>query len=448
MLTRIVVLLALFFLFSSFVSFASAGAEASRLGAALPGPVSQDAASGVRPGAASSASAPSPTLEETTDDGVASSPLIYRGETPFPDATTLIVETGCWGCDGGSGALYRMSRYGGGAVQSVPIFDAATYGHYITGFAMKPDASEMVVAVCSKLYCGGLGYAEPGSEITVYYSRDLGASWQVIGTSTHYFAPVSYTSEGIVFLMFREGQSPLYYLNSGLRVVPPSNAEFVHMAARRNGELSWTTASGAVVRTDGSELFAPAGAEHVTSVATNPGQPLLAGWKSTAGNFYLTSIDGNGSVANLALAPGAEALEPAAWWNSDFVIATMEAAVVTGDEQLYGMVPAMVNMRTGEAWSIAGFDVLPFGRVVTGGPQGDFIARGRNRVQVVLRGSFIHAAVEGCVPVRTFAIGGGGIDCVTSSTLLRPTGRQDRGWLQVTLPDGRQGWVDGRLVGW
>ena len=53
-------------------------------------------------------------------------------------------------------------------------------GAYITSFALKPDASEIVVAVCTTGSCGGLSDPEPGAVATFYRSTDTGSSWQQI----------------------------------------------------------------------------------------------------------------------------------------------------------------------------------------------------------------------------------------------------------------------------
>src|SRR3990172_2587985 len=99
-------------------------------------------------------------------------------EIEFPEDMALIVETGCTQCDGPTTGLTRVYRDPAGTVRTEPLFsfEKLSLGPrtimtdkgpqdvpaLITGFAVTPDASEMIVAVCTQGLCPDLGPAGGG----------------------------------------------------------------------------------------------------------------------------------------------------------------------------------------------------------------------------------------------------------------------------------------------
>ena len=66
--------------------------------------------------------------------------------TEFPDNTTMIIETGCWACDGDTEALYKVSRVGGGPPKVELLFEpdrSVNKGAYITSFVTFSLFSEL-----------------------------------------------------------------------------------------------------------------------------------------------------------------------------------------------------------------------------------------------------------------------------------------------------------------
>jgi hypothetical protein len=98
----------------------------------------------------------------------------------LPEDVALIIETGCWQCDGPTESLVRMRRLPDGTVEETPLFTQANTGDgVITGYAVSADGAQVAVAVCRPAPCGDLGQPAPDVQTYISWSRDGGISYVV-----------------------------------------------------------------------------------------------------------------------------------------------------------------------------------------------------------------------------------------------------------------------------
>jgi hypothetical protein len=397
-------------------------------------------------------SEPGPVSTETPDPGPSSlqtafedAPQLTLGDSiAFPDNTTMIIETGCWSCDGPTEALYRVARHRGEAPRVDLLFEpdqSINEGAYITSFALKPDASEIVVAVCTSGYCGGLGYATPDAVATFYRSSDLGSSWHVIGASSDAMFAVAVTPRGIVLTF---DYSTFWYNDGELLPKPGPDAELV-FGSRRSGEVIWWLPQrrALVVPATGQTIRLP-DASYDPETALNPGQPPLMVWSpdydSRGGGpfpgFRLSTVARDGALASVA-SPLAFIM-PAAWLADGLVVASVETPAPIEHEgrvfEFMRPIPSVIDFEAGVVHPIAGAFEPP-------------IFRGRNRVVAVIStASHLRVEVEGCLPLRDRPRRNGPvIACAPPGTLLLPSGEQryvPGQWFRgVWLADGRHAWA-------
>jgi hypothetical protein len=405
---------------------------------------------GSRPGGAGGLQ---PLLLESETDETAPSPLptavdsapqLAIGEPiAFPDNTTMIIETGCWSCDGPAEALYRVSRHGGEAPRVELLFEAdqrRNEGAYITSLALTPDASEIVVAVCTTGYCGGLANPTPGAAATFYRSTDLGSSWHLIGTSSEAMAVVAITLRGIVLTF---DYSSFWFNNGEPLTKPAPDAEIV-FGSRRSGEVIWwLPATRTLLAPASGQTINVPDASYAPDTSLNAGQPPLIVWSpdydartETFPGFRLSTVAQDGTLASIS-SPLAFIM-PAAWLADGLVVASVETPAPVEHEgrrfEFMRPIPSVIDFETGVVHPIAGvFEPPVFG--------------GRNRVlAVVTTASYLRVEVEGCLLLRDRPRRNGAvIGCVPSGTLLRPSGEQryvPGQWFRgVWLPDGRHAWA-------
>jgi hypothetical protein len=158
------------------------------------------ASAGVSPSATPSpAVTDTPPIATPTATPPGSDLMEAAGESSFPDDVALIVQTGCWQCDGPPSGLRRMYVGPDGAIRSdtllsvdqlgiSPIYVEGPYGPqqvgpYITGMAISDDASEMFVSVCIADACGSGALFSWSADAAVrgFHSTDGGITWRSLG---------------------------------------------------------------------------------------------------------------------------------------------------------------------------------------------------------------------------------------------------------------------------
>ena len=143
------------------------------------------------PTGGASDSSPAATASSTpeTINGVAATPLRAGKPADIPAGVVLYLEGGCTQCDGPATSLDRVYRDAAGTLHSDRLFErklrvenGTTYEeNYIRTMRVSSTGNDIVIGVCDRGYCGGVGNATPDSRTTFYGSNDGGITWKVIG---------------------------------------------------------------------------------------------------------------------------------------------------------------------------------------------------------------------------------------------------------------------------
>jgi hypothetical protein len=390
---------------------------------------------------------PAPTATPQAIDGVEVLPLRFGEEMELPEDVALIIETGCWQCDGPPTGLYRLYRDASGQLRTDELFPAETAGFQtdqsaIHSYALNTDASEIVVSVCTRGECAWLDSAQPDAQATLYRSLDGGVTWSEFGILDGQTWVVAITKGGVLLAHYdRQQQAPPKFqlFPSGEPVQPPAGANWWPFTLP-GGELVWRTQDGCLLRSDGSEALPLGEGAHVDEiVADATGRRFAATWwpesPSLPHLIGLFSRDGR-PISAFSLSDSARV----GGWLSDTLVAG-NAAVPQGllptpepDSYAMNFVPVIFDLETGEAHPLAGpFHEPPF--------------FGRNYVRAVLRGPFARVVETGsCLNVRAEpGMNTAVLACAADSVLLSDTGetRQVDGatWRRVVTPGGVEGWA-------
>jgi hypothetical protein len=269
-----------------------------------------------------------PTSEPTaTPDlvgGVAARPLAIGDAVAFPDDLAMIIETGCWQCDGPTEGLERVYRNPAGEIVVETLFSAEKMGleprvvqtdkgpqneePTITGSALTYDASRILVSVCTRGTCLEMG-APPGedAQTTLFESTDGGVTWEVLDVLDGGLAVRAITEDGLLLADFnpQPGVVGIAYrlYPGGKEISPPEDALSHRVFATPDGALIWGTADGRLLRSDGSEYLSlgRGGNSEIVAVSIGPGpEPLAAvSWfeeEGYSGTYYMAILNPDGNV--------------------------------------------------------------------------------------------------------------------------------------------------------
>ncbi len=213
-------------------------------------------------------------------------------ETGFPDDIALLLETGCFQCDGLATGLARVSRDASGVVRRELLVSAGAHVYYpdarteqlyfagtisiprvsinttkgvqpydpsITGMAVSPDGSEIIVSACGYPSCNvsSDGWA-PSGRASLYRSTDGGATWADYGAMVG----------GGLIGMLAPGRALAYRYTSALEITAftapdgavidrPESAGAVASPpfVLGDGTIAWANRTGELRRPDGSEIL-------------------------------------------------------------------------------------------------------------------------------------------------------------------------------------------------
>jgi hypothetical protein len=400
-------------------------------------------------------------------------PLELGAEAALPDDIALIVEMGCTQCDGPSEGFSRVYRDPFGELRVEELLNVQALGlpprlvaddkapdgtvsesPYFTGFTMTPDASEMIVSICTRGFCGGLGYADGDAETTLFRSRDGGVRWSTLDTLRGGFGAVAMAGRGVVLSSntdpLQDSGPRFIYFPSGEPVTPAPGGFWP--VASPEGDLLWADQQGnRLVRDDGSTFldFGPdTGLAYYGRVLeANPdGNRLLVSWwvetpDQVSSKYHMGLVDSDGrlveaftpSSPDLSLSASGPWLDDRRVFGSAFI--PPEQLSAQPPEPFLGSVPVIVELDSGLIRPILHPFVDP--------PY----LNGRNHVAAVMYGPF--ARVEGtgnCLKVRAEPGAASAVlDCLVDGVLLRDSGDTRREgvstWLRVETPAGLEGWV-------
>jgi len=398
-------------------------------------------------------------------DGLRVVPIQFGEEMELPEDVALIIETGCYYCDGPPTGLYRLYRDASGQLRTDALFTLEALGlplhrgnkedawdeSYITGIALSDDASEIAAGVCTRGYCGGLGFPTADAETTLYRSLDGGVTWTPFGVLDGGAWVVAVVKDGVVVsgpYGTEEESPPKFSLFPGGEPVqptqpPPGVSGWPLMLP--GGELAWRTEDGRLLRSDGSEALALGEGAYVGDIVAEPNGERFAvtwwtDWPSSQNRIGLFSPDGR-PINAFSLSDSARV----GGWLSDTLVAgnatVPQGLLPTPEPGRYVMnfVPVIIDLETGQTHPLAGpFHELPLS--------------GRNYVRAVLHGPFARVVNTGsCLNVRAEpAMAAPVLACAADGALLQETGetREADGatWRRVVMPAGVEGWASSQYL--
>ncbi len=325
---------------------------------------------------------PSPTPLQSIG-GVPVEPLEIGEQVEFPDDVALLIETGCYNCDGPAESLLRVSRNADGEFSRDTLLVVEQFGvgprevqsngsvreeqPYFTGYVLSPDALQAVVGVCSAGNCIDVG-APPSADArtTLFRSQDGGETWERWGALDGSVSPVAIRGDGV--LLARYGAAALRFeMFPGGEAVEPAEgaAAFAWPVAVPDGELLWPTADGRVLPSDGN-LFLDIGGDpsreyQVISLTTDPaGENLLFALveRSTTPEFlerfFLFTTDKGGNVQHALSVDFLPWL--GAWLGPDLFLGNADIAAdrlsAAGVPALNGPMPVLLDIGAGVAHPI------------------------------------------------------------------------------------------------
>ncbi len=388
---------------------------------------------------------------------------------PPPDIA-IVVETGCFACDGPATGLVRVYRDQSGAVRSDVLFDVSKLGlparhltgagagqdtsPYITGIATGETGAEMAVSVCVDEVCenGGLDGWSAGARTILYRSHDGGVSWDASDRINKNARVIGlyYDERALMASYPARLASPVFYLYPGEEIVQsPADADGWPLTVQ--GQVFWRTADGRLLFTDGSEFLRlspdpPSSELYIVdafgSVAESKGE-LVVVWSSLTGfetkyRAGVFDVLPDGTKPRARLTSGFETDEPlftGAWLPKQGVLVT---SLGSGNTQVPVQVPVQVDLLSGDASPIP----HPFS-------DADFaLPNRRNQVRVALQGPFARAEKPGaCVNLYDSpSTSNTSAECIADRVLVRDIGETEQAegvtWAHVMTPSGLLGWVD------
>jgi hypothetical protein len=393
----------------------------------------------------------------------------------FPADVALIVETGCWGCDGGPGAFVRVYRRPDGSFAQDVLFRAEQLGlpddgdpwvPYILDFAMRPASSEMAVAVCVTGYCGGLGFAEEGSVARLYRSADGGVTWLkwIEWPRDHYIVglveggilaahqvnappkpddpqatPAPYVEPEFEYIVIPEG-----------RVVPEWPHSNISPLVSDSGEIWWTSQGQLIDSRDYVQLEIGEPGAAISRIYGDVNRGFILGWANDqSGDYYYSRY--NGSPFNWTrtwtMKSSFGVVPHIGPWDLDGALLYGNVDVAAGQlptptVNYYGLVPAQIDYETGIAHPIT----APFF-------DDDFVLPNpRNRVVAFQRGPFARVVGTGsCLNVRAEPSASAQVlTCLADGVLLRDLSDVQTvdavTWRHVATAAGQRGWASAVYV--
>lgn len=247
------------------VSACGGGDNGAPTASPTPTATSQASASPTAPPSASANPTPSPGLN-----------LITRGpDIEFPENMAMIIESGCWGCDGGPDEFARVYRDASGTIRTEPLVAALKnslpkrtidtpdgpqeYPAFVNGEAMTQDASVMAVSFCYVGTCAfsGLNGYDANSQGVAYRSLDGGITWQEVGRGGPVFSVSAVLTDGRVLVGHGaqdDGVLDYALLPDNTTVTAPTDGAY---PVTISNQILWGTSDGRLLLPDGSEFFAP-----------------------------------------------------------------------------------------------------------------------------------------------------------------------------------------------
>lgn len=395
----------------------------------------------------------SPATEAPSATAAPGAILLRVGESAeIPEGVALIVETGCWQCDGDYGRLVRIYRDASGALQETPLLNVRG------GHAVSPDGSQVAYSWCSRGACDGFNPTSPDVQSSIQWSNDGGITATTFGPFDGVY-DVATVTRG---LLVASGQTadlqplPLLRFPSGDVFTPPPGGAYPVSVGW--DYIDWLTADRTAIQfgPDVGPLDLGAGHEIARVQVESPsGDRLLVDWHERLPDgdirFYASIAswaDQRWRIDHTFLLDGSVG-RSGLWLDADTLIGTYEfraadLSASAGSSNGLGsyLLPALFDLKTNTLHPI----VEPFASKPP-------YAGGRNFVLAVMRGPFARVANTGsCLNLRTEPRADAPVRiCAADKVLLRTLGHEETAdgtaWIAVAMPDGVvDGWVSDEFI--
>ncbi len=408
----------------------------------------------------------SATVSPTGDASLTSSPPPVADAIPLTmtdgiglqEGLVLILETGCTGCDGPSTSLLRVYRDTDGTYVSDILFTPATVGleprtvqtekgpqedvPTIAGFAMLPDASQIVVNVT---YTYELGGGSIGSTL-LFESTDGGVTWSDFGSLDAGEFMLSDIIGGEVIAgrgadsgaTVAPSTTPYYppgiyrLYPSGDPIPTPPGADGTWSPIRLSDDtIGWATSDGRILDSDGGTVLQVDGQFTYAQRSFNPPDGVAVVWSPGGGGLNYLQVQSKSSGTYLL--PGFAV--PGVWATGDLAVVGVglpEPSPPPTGGFSFTVYPALLDPKDGTVQPI----IHPFGD--------EGFEHGRNTIDAVMIGP--RALVTGtgsCLNVRSEPSESAAVvECVADGVLLANLGAEnDPAWRHVRTPSGKEGYA-------
>jgi hypothetical protein len=395
-------------------------------------------------------------------EGTGVEPMTQGAPIGFPNDVAFLIATGCWFCEGWPTGISRVSKGADGDVITEVLFspdlmnlpqrlvswngETQEMPAHVMTLDASDDGSFIAVAVCTVGFCGALGESGPDGETTIFTSRDGGITWAETSPLAGVHHVVGLSGGDVVIagpapLSVEEPPAPYYYLSTGIEITPPEVADVPERwpISTPDGDLLWSNGHGTLVTSSGEHFFSHWSYSDLISVSDGV-WGISWNWPNY---HFLTYVDRDGNFIRSFDSRQSVRYGPAAggyhYGNAD-----IDPDLLNADSTGAGMVylPVRIDFERGTYHPI----LDPF--------IGDGAGTGRNHVVAVQTGPF--ARIDGtgsCLNLRTSpGIDATKVDCLADGVLLRHATvvvtNQDVEWLQVTAPDGTEGWAATEFLEW
>jgi hypothetical protein len=394
---------------------------------------------------------PAPAASPAAGATITAGALRVGAPVPLPDNVALIVETGCWQCDGDYGRLVRIYRDESGALRETPLAGAAG------GHVVSPDGSQVAYSWCSRGTCDGFNAPSPDVQSTIAWSRDGGITSET-------FAPldgvydVAAVTRG---MLLARGQTadlqplPLRRYPGGDVLTSPPGA--VYPVVLGWDQSAWLTADRTTILAGPDVESLDLGQGHeINSIAAEDvaGDRFAIDWSERVSGgdvrFYksIVSLAGQRFRIERTFPVDGSFGQSGGWLDAHTLIGTYDFRAAdlpapAGAPDRYGTrpLPALFDLNTSTIHPI----LDPF---ASNAPY----AGGRNIVVAVVHGPFVRVTSTGsCLNIRAEAHADAPARaCAADDVLLRTLGKEQsadgKTWLLVAMPDGVDGWVSSEYL--
>lgn len=400
---------------------------------------------------------PPPTGEVISGVPVSAVTFTQPGSLPVP--MSVIIEKGCFQCDGPASAFERVTLDDQGQLVTERLFEPDS--GYISHSYWDAANRAHYLSVCSRGYCGGVGQISADAQTTILRSIDGGVTWQTVQTFDGDVGLAGPTQQGFLLnrSSFANGTSDYRFqiLGTDSVVRPPAGTE-PEFYYGRSSLAGWRkVGTNEILKLDGSPLVTlpdvgnaqMGGRARVASVL---GDEILIVWSDGSQQAGLSSYLGlmrNGTLGTIFKykpAAGDTFLNLGTWLTK--TVAFGNAWVTPTDinpassNNQGGLHPVMFDLQTGEVTVLE----------LYGAAFGNSYVAQRNYIREVEPGPFLRVSGAGdCLNVReTASTTAKSLGCFADKVLLGDLSGTENSagvtWKKVATPAGQEGWASAEFL--